>query len=621
MRLAILAPDLARGVRAAIATVVPFYLALAYAEPALAWVAIGGWLGSLADPGGTRRTRALGMAWFVPLGGFAVAIGGAAAAATWLAAASVAAIAFLAALARALGGNAGAIANTIAIAAAIAASARTDQPALAGAMFALGALWAVALSSIAWPVGPHLPVRRALARAYRELAAYARAAAALAGDPRAAEAAWSTLARTQQRAVRAAIEEARSTMVASRARRTGESPVGANLRQLLGDADAQLFMLVALAEQVEAGNAPAPLAELAAIYAATDGCLLTRRPGPDLAAGSRSRLVDAARAAHALARDLDATPATVETTVAHPHPRSTALRDSLTPRSPVFRHGIRVAATVAIAISIAGAISPAHASWIVVTALAVLQPYLGPTLVRVVERVVGTVVGGALAVGLMAAFHAPLALALVMVPLSIAAVVTRPRSYRLFVVFLTPVFLLVADRWHPDSGLALVRIADVAIGGALAIVAAFVIPSVEHGRLPDALAAVLDALAAYVEHVAVGRRGELASARRAVGVALENAEASLERMLAEPAALQRGAEPAMFLVTYGRRLSAALTSVTELGELAQLPADVHAYVLDALAAARQVILGGRPPPPREPPEAPPALARLVHFAELIRGVT
>ena len=51
-RLAVVAPDLAKGVRAAIATLVPFYLAGALHDPALAWVALGGWLLALADPGG-----------------------------------------------------------------------------------------------------------------------------------------------------------------------------------------------------------------------------------------------------------------------------------------------------------------------------------------------------------------------------------------------------------------------------------------------------------------------------------------------------------------------------------------------------------------------------------------
>ena len=601
MRLAIVAPDLSRAVRAAVATVVPFYLGLAYDEPALSWVALGGWLASLADPGGSRRLRLVSMAWFTSLGALAVAIASATAEVPALAAVAVAGIAFVAALARSLGGNASTIGNIIAIAAAIAATARNDHPAMTGALFAIGALWAVLASSVAWPIWPHLPVRRAIAKTYRELAAYARA---LAG-PHASEEAWSAVARRHQRAVRAAIEEARVVMVQSRAQRAGETPVGANLRTLLGAADLQLFSLIDLGERVETGE-PAPLADLILLFDAIDTCVMTRVPGPALP--PTSPRVAFARAAWEVARDLDAEPTASGAPIAH-RPPAWTYRDALSPRSPYFRHGIRVAVTVAISIDVARLVSPTHASWITVTAMAVLQPYLGPTLQRLVERVIGTLIGGAIAAGLMAVLHAPLALAAAMLPLAMAAVLTRPRSYRLFVVFLTPVFLLVADHWHPESGLALVRIVDVAIGGAIAFVTALVIPSTERRRLPEALAAVFDALSRYVEKV--GAPGaDLASARREVGIALENAELSLERMLAEPKLLQLGAERAVLLITYARRLSNSLTSHS-IADHAPLAPPVKAYVLTSLAAARD----------HAPalPMAPPDESRLVHYAELIRA--
>ncbi|MCE9575365.1 MAG: FUSC family protein [Deltaproteobacteria bacterium] len=637
-RLAVLLPDLTRGVRAAIATVVPFYLAVAYAEPALAWVAIGGWLGSLADPGGTRRVRAVGMAWFVGAGGLAVAIAGLATPVTWLAAACVAAIAFAAAMVRALGGNAGSIGNIIAIAAAIAATATNDRPALAGLMFAAGATWAVLSSSIIWPLWPHLPVRRVMARSFAALADYARALREVARDPAASEAAWSIVARTHQRTVRAAIEAARATMVESRARRSGESPVGANLRVVLGLADAQFFKLIALAEvAAHSDGALDVLDEIIAIDDAIGACLLTRREGPavprhDATTPLGATLVESARAALALARDLDVV-ATGPAIDEPPRAAATsvrALRDALTRRSPILRHGLRVAVNAASAIVLARLLSPEHPSWIAVTAIAVLQPQLGPTLVRLLERVVGTIFGGGLAVGILALIHTPLALALTMIPLSILAVVTRPRSYSLFVVFLTPVFLMVADHWHADSSIAAVRIADVAIGGAIALVAALIVPSTERRRLPDALIAMLDALAAHVACTAAvfagtADRAALPAGRRARGIALEDAEASLERMLAEPRLLQRGPRDAMFLVTYARRLAATVTALDEHAAVDRaaprsFPTEVSAYALDAIAAARALIATGARVEPRDPPLVPPQLARLVSYAALIRGL-
>ena len=135
---------------------------------------------------------------------------------------------------------------------------------------------------------------------------------------------------------------------------------------------------------------------------------------------------------------------------------------------------------------------------------------------------------------------------------------------------------------------------DVAVGGGLALVAAFIVPSRERPRLADAIDGVLDALARYVELAAggggSGERGgdrdreQVVAMRRELGLALEGAEASLERMLAEPPPLRHGAERAMYVVTYARRLSASITELLEGG--GSVPADVAAYLAKAIEAAR-----------------------------------
>ena len=51
-------PDLVKGLRGGVATLVPFYLAIWLGRQEFAWMALGGWLGTLVDPGGLRSTRA-----------------------------------------------------------------------------------------------------------------------------------------------------------------------------------------------------------------------------------------------------------------------------------------------------------------------------------------------------------------------------------------------------------------------------------------------------------------------------------------------------------------------------------------------------------------------------------
>lgn len=272
-------------------------------------------------------------------------------------------------------------------------------------------------------------------------------------------------------------------------------------------------------------------------------------------------------------------------------------------QSPIFQHAIRVSVTAAAATLAGRLISPNHAPWVSITAIAVLQPYLGPTLERVVERVVGTILGAVVAIGLIAGLHTPIAMALAMFPLAIVAVVTRPRSYRLFVLFLTPVFLMVADQWQPTWETALVRIGDVVLGGAIAVAAAIVAPSRERARLPEAIAAALEALERYVAGALEvlargGDRARLEAMRREVGVALEAAEVSLERMLAEPRAFRRDTAGAVFVLTHARRISAALTALSETRAARGAPEclppsdDVRNYVIAVLEATKRFIATG-----------------------------
>jgi uncharacterized membrane protein YccC len=637
-RLAALLPDLGKGVRAAIATVVPFFLARQLGRPELAWIALGGWLASLADPGGTRRVRASGMAVYMVASTLAVLLGTLAAGSPIASVIVVGAVVFAASMVRAFGGIAATIGTTIAIVVAIAAQATSAPPFVTAGLFALGSAWAVALSSIIWPVWPHLPLRAPTAQVYAALADYTGAIAAVVRDRATDPAAWSAIAREHQRRVRTAIEVARTAMVELRARRSGESTVGANTRMILGEAESELFKLVAYADELESrGATPADtaiLAELVTSYREIHDQTLSRRAGtwkPDAAIDTPSRLarelVRTSRMVVEVSRDLDVLPMQPHSRIAAPQaaaqPRTTA-RDALSVHSPIFHHAVRVTLAGMVALVVGRIVSPKHAVWVSITALAVLQPYLGPTLQRVVERVVGTALGCAISLALILTITSPLGTALAMFPLAVISVVTRPRSYRLFVLFLTPVFLLVADRWSPSLGTALVRMLDVAIGGAIAVLAAVVKPSWERARLPDALAAALDATSAYVFCTFDGgTRARLAAERRSVGIALETAESSLERMLAEPRRLHHGAADAVLLLTYTRRMSGSLTAFDESHGDQPRPAldpALRDYVISQLAAAKRFVTTGERTPSRAAPETSPALARLVISAELVGRV-
>ncbi len=660
-------PDLAKGLRAAATTLVPFFLAARLERPELAWTALGGWLGTLADPGGARAVRARTVSGFVVAGGVAVALGGLGARVSALAAVALGLAAFGASLLRALGANGASVGTMTAIVFTIAVGRGSANPPKDAVYFAGGAAVAALLSSIVWPIGTHRAVRAGLGRFFRELGVYARvlsdltAAKKAEGDP-----GWVAAARVHRRALRAALEETRATALAVRSRRGGESREGSNLRVLLGLGELSMRLLTATAAELETHAATAPDAaqgdtvRLAALFDGIAGALIEGRTARAFVAKPEERAslapppsgsmrlplpvlarrsTETAKQALAVACALDA--AGEDTDFAEAKAaldlrgylslRFRALLDAASVRSPIFRHGLRAGVAVGAAWFVARLFVPDHASWVVVTTLAVLQPYQGATLTRAIERVIGTVLGCLVAVAVTFLVHSPMGLALVMTPLSVAAVATRPRSYRLFTFFLTPVFVLLAERYPGDYQTALVRAGASVLGGAVALVAALLVfPASERRHLPDALWAMIAATESYGQavlrarsHASTALRTEVAEARRKAGVAIGEAETSLERLLAEPQlhrlhkkrAQQADAERAMQLVTFARRLGGALSALDVEVELLAgeggedpLPADYReraaAHVHEAMDQVRAHLRGTPASSLGTPPEPP-----------------
>jgi len=145
-------------------------------------------------------------------------------------------------------------------------------------------------------------------------------------------------------------------------------------------------------------------------------------------------------------------------------------------------------------------------------------------------------------------------------------------SYAAFVFFLTPAFVLA---WLPYSGdwqLALVRTLNTLAGAVIAVLAMlFLFPVYERDRAPQFLHASLAADRRYLAQLAEAWKNRsrssrlLANARRAAGLAHNDTEESLERLLAEswPRRLPF-AQFVVSFVTYLRRFAQSVTTLTTL---------------------------------------------------------
>ena len=248
------------------------------------------------------------------------------------------------------------------------------------------------------------------------------------------------------------------------------------------------------------------------------------------------------------------------------------LAANLTFRSLTSRHAVRVTVVCALDVALILLLHIDHGYWLLLTSLIVLQPHVSGTLRRGLERVGGTIGGGILAALLAVVLHSQLVIAAVLFPLSMLALAVLPVSYAAFAFFLTPAFVLA---WLPYSGdwqLALIRVFNTFAGAVIAILAMmFLFPIYERDRAPAFLRASLTADRRYLEQLAEAWKidspapRQLAGARRRAGLAHNDSEESLQRMLAEswPRRLPF-AHFATAFVTYLRRFAQSITTLTTL---------------------------------------------------------
>jgi uncharacterized membrane protein YccC len=174
--------------------------------------------------------------------------------------------------------------------------------------------------------------------------------------------------------------------------------------------------------------------------------------------------------------------------------------------------------------------------WATMAILLILQPSIATTWPRSLERAAGSVIGGLIAAVIGVVVHSPIVISIAVFPLIVATMALRPVSYTLFVMFLTPAFVLVAGFATPGAheiGYALARLANNVLGCAIAFAATFLLwptrePDDFRARFAAALGANLDYLAQALREGAHNARA-LEPLRRTAGIASNEAEASIQR--------------------------------------------------------------------------------------------
>jgi len=644
------------GLRAALAVAAIVAVGTALQRPDLMLAALGALLTCLADPGGPLKQRigplvGFGVIGAALLGGFGLVRGLPLAVELPLAGLTLFALSF----ARIYGLAAqqlGSLLSVVLILALDAPLPGLGAAAKVAAFFLAGNLWAVLLALVIWPLHPYGPVREALARVWRALAALAGDLYRVRNEPPGA--AWDEHARVHRRAVREAIEQARAIVLDALSAR-GSRSARATQSLIRFEAAEQIFgALIGLSETLEEADeatrraAGRLLRRAAALFAVAAAAIEADRPAPEgkirravAALGTEGALPALAPFARCIAERL-----TLANTV--------SVRSNLVPgaaigaapalgwqarlagplaanlhfSSAAMRHALRVAVIGAPALALTARWAGPLGHWLTITLLLTMQPYFALTWVRALERIGGTVLGGVLAAAIAYFCRSPFATVAVLFPLNVLAFSLRRVSFGLYMAALTPIVVLLVEIEAPGTSelaIAYERALYTVIGGVLAVVGTLALwPSFEPERLRQELSRAIAAHAGYARAVLSlfmdeAVPGEVEAWRRAAGLASNNLEASLQRALNEPVGRrQRHLEAAALIDAALRRIAGRLAAMQQDPGLAgKLPREAWAEWRDWLGRAMEAAARGEAPPSRPAASGGEALARIAGQVELM----
>lgn len=540
------------GIHAALAMAPMLCAAALLDRPDIAFGAVAAFWTCLCDPQGSKSARLKTMGIFAALG--AVVLPMAVYGAYWGYAASIVTLfvlVFLCGLTRSYKPSLGPMPAQAGLIASLAVviGIATPEP-LAGALahmgyFLLGSAWTILFCVFLWPMPFPQSACLTLATIFGRLEDMAGFLESLRqGDLQADTQGWTAFDTVYRRGVRMSIERGRALA----AHDVRNHPVlGRGI-----DAAGRVFSaLIAMGHCRREGSSgydarsQALLAELRSLLQAVAGQVQQQLPQPEALQLQAMALVQktaglndpvsraVAFAATAIARLADGGQALAADSQAP----STAPAGAMGIDALVWRHALRVAVASVLAYMIGTWFSVTFAYWGAIAAIVVTQPVSANTWLRILERACGTLVGGAMAAVLLTHLSNPVALILAILPLAVITVALRLVNYGLFVVFLTPMFMMLSDFIHPAHGLVMARLTNEFVGACVGVAASFLLwPDKQNNALKTALSAAIGANMAFASaalRMAGDAEASLDRLQREAGMTSTRLEVARERMLLE----------------------------------------------------------------------------------------
>jgi len=237
-------------------------------------------------------------------------------------------------------------------------------------------------------------------------------------------------------------------------------------------------------------------------------------------------------------------------------------------KSTIFKHSLRLAVTVMIGYALGTYFDFQNPYWILLTIIVIMRPSYGLTKSRSKDRILGTLIGGAIATGFVFLIQNPYVFgALGVISLVIAFSMVQ-KNYRAGATFITLSVVFIYAIMRPDVLTVIqYRVLDTLIGAGLSLVAMlWILPAWGFGEIRQQLENSVKANREFLSQIAqyYERKGKVNTtykvARKEAFVETSNLSSAFQRMAQEPVSKQKYLDKIYELVVLNHTFLSSLAS-------------------------------------------------------------
>lgn len=249
--------------------------------------------------------------------------------------------------------------------------------------------------------------------------------------------------------------------------------------------------------------------------------------------------------------------------------RLNVIIENLSFNSTLFRHALRLTVAILFAFILGTLLDIKNTYWILLTLIVIMRPNYGLTKERSKDRIIGTLIGAVVAIGIVLLTHNVTIyaiLAIISLTLSFSLI---QQNYKSAAALITINIVFVYSLINPDAFQVIqYRVIDTLIGASIAVIANYTLwPSWEALNLKSVLVDALDKNRKYLlatqELYYDKKQNELEYkvARKEAFLAISNLNAAFQRLTQDPKSKQREFQLIYSMVTLNQTMVSAIASI------------------------------------------------------------